>query len=59
MNEIDKKFLESWAEARNIPFIEDDFPMLEELIKGQGKTVIEWCEQQDKQQSQLDKQFKP
>ena len=58
MNEIDKKFLESWAEARNIPFMEDDYPMLDQLIKAQGKTVIEWCEQQDKQQADIDKNMK-
>ena len=58
MNDIDKKFLEGWAAARNIPFMEDDYPMLDQLIKAQGKTVREWCELQDKQQQELDKNMK-
>lgn len=58
MNDIDKKFLEGWAAQRNIPFIEEDYPILDKLIAAQGKTIREWCEQQDKQQLELDKNMK-
>ena len=54
--EEDRKKIESWAQKWNIPFIDEDYPMIYSSILNQGLTIDAWLERQETVQTELKNQ---
>jgi hypothetical protein len=59
MTPEDQQLIMSWAQARGIPFMEDDIPFLHMEIAKLNISVARWCELQDKQQALISEKFRP
>jgi hypothetical protein len=59
MKPEDQQLIMSWAQARGIPFMEDDIPFLHREISKLNVSVERWCELQDKQQEQINEKLRP
>lgn len=51
--EEDRKKIEEWAQKWNIPFTDDDYPILYSSILNHGLSVNEWLERQETTQVKL------
>lgn len=52
----DRKKIEEWAKKWNIPFFDEDYPMIYSSILNQGISLDEWLERQETTQTELKNQ---
>lgn len=51
--EEDRNLISDWAQKWNIPFTDEDYPLIYSSILNQGLSVKEWLDRQETTQVQL------